>query len=210
MTTMATTGHTVFIAGNLTAADWASARDSLTTHGTPDDWKALFDTYFQQRLELRYLNPIKTLQQNDRYAGEGFTIAAIQCTLIEFLAAARLGKTYRYGQPETVEYYSNSSKMFINFLATESPFNRFFDAVSAKAFYENVRCGLLHEAQTKGGWTVRAGNGANVGVDPTGKVVYRNNLQSAIQEYLVRYREEVCNASTLQQAFIRKFNKVVE
>lgn len=95
-------------------------------HGQGAPWKKAFEEYFVVRLSLRYLNPIKLLQEHGTFQGEGFSIVAIQCTLIEFLAAARAGKGYRLpkrGEPALGEFeYSKSAEMFIAFLSQIEPF----------------------------------------------------------------------------------------
>lgn len=65
------------IAGSLTPDDWRKFRATLTPGSVPDLWKKAFGDYFDTRLSLRYLGPIKTLQNNGTFQGEGFSIAAI-------------------------------------------------------------------------------------------------------------------------------------
>jgi hypothetical protein len=58
---------------------------------------------------------IDTLQQNDSQREEGFSIVAVQCSLIEFLESTIQGKSYRYrrdGDPQLGQYeYSNSGSL---------------------------------------------------------------------------------------------------
>ena len=84
---------------------------------------------------------------------------AIQCSLIEFLEATRLGKTYRRptkAQPLGQYEYFTSGDVFAAFSFKRSPFSKTFNEEAAEDFYLNVRCGLLHEARTKGGWRIWA------------------------------------------------------
>jgi hypothetical protein len=47
--------------------------------------------------------------------------------------------------------------LIISFLMTRTPFKEDFKTENmARDFYEGVRCGLLHEARTKNGWTIWA------------------------------------------------------
>ena len=86
----------VYIAGSRTAKDWNAFRAKLTLLGAdPALWHKAFDDYFYERLSLRYLEPIKVLQDNGTYQGEGFSIVAIQCTLIEFLESTFQEISYR-------------------------------------------------------------------------------------------------------------------
>src|SRR5690349_4172057 len=178
------------IAGWNTANDWQRLRKRLVLGGDEKMWTLAFNEYFRKRLELRYLNPIKTLQDNDTYRGEGFSIVAIQCTLIEFLESTVQGTNFRLpqkGQKLSKFEYSSSKRMFVAFLAKEMPFSNVFDEKSALDFYSGVRCGLLHEARTKDDWTIsaRSFNGSMVSVQE--RIVYRNNFQTALLEFIDVY-----------------------
>ncbi|NKL74801.1 hypothetical protein GFM09_37475 [Rhizobium leguminosarum bv. viciae] len=199
-------GTAEYIAGWKTAEDWRRSRGQL--HGPGAPWKKAFEEYFVARLTLRYLNPIKLLQEHGTFQGEGFSIVAIQCTLIEFLAATRAGKGYRLpkrGEPALGEFeYSKSAEMFIAFLSQIEPFSKDFSPDLAQDFYSSVRCGLLHEARTKDGWTIWA-RGEGI-IDPDRKVVHRDNMQSAIETYVANYGKELLADAKLQAAFVRKFD----
>jgi hypothetical protein len=136
--------------------------------------------------------------------GEGFTIASIQCALIEFLAATRVGKNYRYKNPQGPYEYSGSREIFVNFISQTAPFDKIFSEASASDYYSNVRCALLHEARTKNGWIIR-GSGP-VPVDCSRKIIYRDSFQSSIESYINDYGLALKKEVLLQEAFVRKFN----
>jgi len=201
------------IAGSLTPDDWKRFRATLTPGGDPDLWKKAFDDYFHIRLSLRYLGPIKVLQENGTFQGEGFSIAAIQCSIVEFLESTVQGKCYRFvrkGDPPLGTYeYSSSSDVFVSFLLNRTPFkNDFKDEKTARDFYEGVRCGLLHEARTKNGWTIWAKDSAGQTIDANQKIVYRDNFQAGLQAFVEWYKCELPSNSALQEAFIRKFDSL--
>jgi len=198
-----------YIAGNKTPADWIAFRERLINERTKDLWREAFEEYFIKRLELRYLHPIKILQDNGTFAGEGFSIMAILCSLIEFLESTYQGKIYKYirkGQLLGANEYSSSKEMFISFLKNRKPFISTFDENLAKEFYENIRCGLLHEASTKGGWRIWATNNNGLLINKDSKIVYRNNFEIAIREYTEGYGRELQDSPERQEAFIIKFN----
>lgn len=208
---MTPTTHPALIAGKLDAAAWARDRDRAQKANTPDAWRTLFDTFLQQRLHLRYLRPIELLQANDKKLGEGFSMVALQCTLIEFLAAYRTGKAYVHGAKETDQVYSDCQKIFWKFLRDQAPFSAVFSGRVAKDFYASVRCGLLHEARTKNDWRIKAStNGKALPIEAEKKFVYRNDFQDAIKAYIARYREEVAYSAEFQNAFIRKFDSLAQ
>ncbi|TYC64486.1 hypothetical protein FMN50_00475 [Rhodobacterales bacterium] len=196
-----------YIAGNRTVQDW---HDFKTKLADADEvvWAEAFEEYFKARLNLRYLEPIKMLQDHGTFRGEGFSIVAIQCTLIEFLAALTKGCNYRYlkrGDPPLGPHeYSRSRDLFVDFLSTNPPFSGVFTGALAEDFYGNIRCGLLHEAATKNGWKVWA-SGSQI-IDANRKIMWRDNLQEAINIYIEQYGQKLLTDKQLQEAFIRKFD----
>lgn len=206
-------GGDTHIAGWKTAVDWRAFRQSLVVGGTPVQWQKAFDEYFRTRLDLRYLNPINVLQQNGTFQGEGFSIMAIQCTLIEFLESTLQGITYRYlrkGETLGLHEYSSSSELFVSFLAKRNPFAKDFDEMIARDFYAGVRCGLLHEARTKNGWKIWAKGQAGAAIDRDRRIVYRDNFHACLQELVAWYGSALISDAALQEAFIRKFDSLCE
>lgn len=201
-----------FIAGSKTESDWYATKLDLVNGGLAI-WPSAFNDYFIQRLNLRYLEPIRVIQENLAFQGEGFSIVAIQCSLIEFLESTAEGTTYRWlprGQSPGQYEYSSSRDIFVAFLSTRSPFSNTFGKDAAHDFYANVRCGLLHEARTKNGWKILAKSPNDTIADVKERIVYRNNFQKAILEYIDSYGVAILSDDALQQAFIRKFDSLCE
>lgn len=203
-----------YIAGWKTVEDWLIFRPRLVASSAPEIWQTAFTEYFYGRLASRYLEPISILQHNGTFQGEGFSIVAIQCTLIEFLESTVQGLSYQHRRrndpPLGPHQYSDSGDIFVQFLNGRQPFGRDFDIVAARDFYVSVRCGLLHEARTKNGWTIWARSPAGKVVDPLAKVVYRNDFQAAILEFIEWYRTVLCSEVAVQEAFIRKFDSLCD
>jgi hypothetical protein len=197
-----------YIAGKKTPDDWYRLRERLSV-GTPYGWREAFTGYFETRLNLRYLHPIKVLQEHGTSRGEGFSIVAIQCSLIEFLESTAQGTNYRHirkGDALSEHEYSSSQNVFVAFLTRRAPFSGTFNELSAQDFYVSVRCGLLHEARTKNGWRIRAQHVQDTIAAPAKRIVYRNNFQSALLSYIHAYGEQLPQDAQLQEAFIRKFD----
>src|SRR5436305_605586 len=114
------------IAGKSTDAHWRSLKRRLSRRPTARLWDAAFRRFFYSRIETRYLRPIAAIDRNDRALGEGFAIASLFCTLLEFLESCEMGKTYRYvrrGDPPLGPHeYSDSRKCFQTFLLRRKPF----------------------------------------------------------------------------------------
>jgi hypothetical protein len=209
-TWISSTNTNVRIAGRKTIADWQQSRQTLAVGADTGPWQKAFNAYFVARLTSRYLKPIELLHTAGTFDGEGFSILAIHCSLIEFLESTLQGLSYRHvrrGDPPLTQYeYSKSGEVFANFLSTRRPFCTIFDNALAADFYANVRCALLHEARTKDGWIVKAKGPAIVAVSSSEKIVYRNNFHRALIEFLDWYRAALLTDPQLQEAFIRKFD----
>jgi len=200
----------VRIAGTKTIADWQSSRQTLTPGADASLWEKAFNAYFMARLTSRYLKPIERLQSAHTLDGEGFSILAIHCSLVEFLESTLQGLSYRClrrGDPSLGQYeYSQSARIFRHFLCTRRPFCAIFTDALAADFYTGVRCALLHEARTKDGWIVKAKGAAVVVVSSKEKVVYRNNFHQALLDFIEWYRAALPADRGLQEAFVRKFD----
>lgn len=204
-----TTPTQEFIAGWKTRTDWDSAKAALVVGGDSAAWRTAFQDFFYTRLELRYLTPIKILQDHGTFQGEGFSIVAIQCSLIEFLESTLQGLTYRYERDPAKlgpHEYSSSSRMFVGFLTTRQPFTAEFSQALAEDFYAGVRCGLLHEARTKGRWRIHARHPAGRIVEPAQKLLFRDGFQDALLRFVEDFGNQLEHDAGFQQAFIRKFD----
>ena len=194
----------IFLAPDRSAADWRQLSGTLIVGDVTTPWGKAFDEFFLQRLESRYLKPIRVLQEKGTWEGEGFSIVSIQCALLEFLAACRGGLIYRHRNPTPPHEYNMSGDLFATFLSTTAPFSALFTRDEAVEFYRQVRCALLHEARTKGDWTIHAYG--RIGVDCSQKVVYRNTFQTQIRDYIDGYGRDLLTDNDLQAAFLRKFD----
>lgn len=205
------------IAGSKTCRDWRVFRNQLQPGGEAAFWEEAFENYFRSRIRLRYLDPIQRLQELNMKQGEGFSIVAIHCTLIEFLESTLQGISYHFTQRDEdlgpFEYRS-SSRVFKEFLCKRQPFARTFartsDSALAEDFYANVRCGVLHEARTKNGWKIRADGPPGTIVDPMLRLVFHKNFQAALLEFVEWYKSALASDRPLQEAFLRKFNSLCE
>lgn len=233
------------IAGKKTCEEW---KKFIQEEKDEAFWQTAYKDYFYERLKTRYLDPItaienlsnptktkpskETEERKGEGSGEGFSIMAILCTLVEFLEATRQGKKFtqlrgkNFGRAEKGRFdlinppfnpnnqYYKSSEYFINFLQKQTPFDKFFaGGKSAQNFYEFVRCGLLHEAQTTGGWKIKitgTKNSTEDLIDEKKKIVYRDNFREAFNTYLENYQEELKTDANLQNALIKKFNSLCE
>jgi hypothetical protein len=104
--------------------------------------KAEIVAFFVERFTERYITPINAAHKKKKH---GFCTMAVSCLMIEAL------ECFWSGWRDTNE--TGKGKL---------AFRQFFQRIPALSafrdvgpqFYKNVRCGILHQAETTGGWTV--------------------------------------------------------
>ena len=215
--------------------DWLLIRENLRDKALIDDnWKAAIKL-MHERVTDRYLAPLKILIENEQsYQGAGFSIATIECCLIEFLASLAEGKIFLKDKPIGSKdyFYKDSAALYIRFLRNSDIFRDFFNAEKGKSpefrpddFYKNVRCALVHEAQTKNNWEIRIygrtskndfNNKSILTKDADGKkVMYRTALYFALRDYFNKYcttnlTENSNRARTIRKFLARKIDYILE
>jgi hypothetical protein len=205
----------ILIAGRRSRKHWRSFGKGLAPGGDPDLWRRAACDYFHTRVATRYLDPIAAIMKLKRNQGEGFSIVAIQCSMIEFLESTVQGVSYCYrpwgsATQLSAHEYSDSQLLFVDFLRKREPFKEDFKTKRiAQDFYVGVRCGLLHEAKTKNAWLIQANGPAVIGLQPK-KILYRNNFQKALEEFIRSYETDLESNTHLQEAFIRKFDSLCQ
>jgi len=120
----------------------------LSTHVTIGYYRHLEKTrnrraiaaFIRSRFEERYLTPADVRNKTRR---NGFAMMALCCLTIEAL------ESFKRGWPNTRQ---RSEQAFCSFFDTS---RRFADLRGhAPDFYKHVRCGILHQAETTGGWRI--------------------------------------------------------
>lgn len=207
-----TTDNDFKIAGNFKVSDWEKLRENLSTDdiGNTEDWDKAFNI-FKVRVETRFLNPINEILRMypDGGKGEGFSVVALQCILIEFFESFYQGKTYKHKNPnrDNHEYNNSYDDIIKEFLNSHEPFSEFFCThgtnpndncakISTYTFYTKFRCGLLHEAATKDSAIIRIEKRENL--DPHHEILieklneniilYRTPFQKALEGYVEDYK----------------------
>ena len=212
---------------------WLALRDSLNnSYNYSESWNSAV-TIFQNRILTKYFNAINNLIHPNIKEGEGFAIVTLQCALIEMFAAFKKGAIYNHGFTinSPAYEYNNSSLLFVEFLTTAAIFEGIFHAkdkngnstntaFSASGFYTQVRCGLMHEAKTKGDWHINATSNDNpsdrrfIKQKPKGNVIYRTLLQYALEEYFGTYLSELRSPdiahNPLRRVFARKMDNLYD
>lgn len=130
--------------GNWTVSDW----DRLNlSQNDSSDWETAIQI-FEDRINFRFIQAIETLKENDdahykkfKLRRFGFAATALMALLIETLAQFYKGVPKSKGSEKTyVDFLTNKSFVFRNYFTT---------AEIAKVFYDEIRCGIFHQAETK-------------------------------------------------------------
>ncbi len=95
--------------------------------------------FVRERFSERYLNPVEV----SGVKKSGFAMMAVACLMIEALESFSRGWPHTEGRSELA---------FCSFFARWPAFAQF--RPYAESFYRYIRCGILHQAETTGGWRI--------------------------------------------------------
>lgn len=172
---------------NPNSADWAVAVNTLAA-----------------RIHERYVAPVDFLIASEAIKPPferrfGFTVLAIDCLLVETLGAFIEGLEDTEGR---------SKKTFCTFLRTRWQFaGEFTTDDLAQKFYQQFRCGILHQAESGGEskvWSV----GPLLHVKGTAITVNRNKFHDCLKEEFRSYLTELRDPRNLvlRENFRRKMD----
>ena len=127
-------------------------------------------TFMRQRLRERYIDPVRTSRKKN-----GFALMATACLLVETLECFYKGWA-------STEKKGRSKKAFKDFFERDT---RFFEFKGlGEKFYKEIRCGILHQGETKKGWKIRR-NGPlfDKRTRTVNSVKFLNRLNGSIGDY---------------------------
>lgn len=207
------------IAGKLTIQDWEELKKVLKP-AEADNWNEAYD-FFELRICTRYLKPINAILNMKSYKGEGFAVVNLQCSLIEMIESFINGWVYIhkprgwYKNEQKLEVMNNAC-IFKSFFANRVGIKNM--KIDGGDFYDSVRCGLLHETQTKNNWKIRKGlsDGDAYEEKDVFKIIYRDNFQRDLEILIENYKKAIINgvefdgipSCELRENFIAKFNHI--
>ncbi|WP_411726686.1 hypothetical protein [Methyloglobulus sp.] len=170
-----------------------------------NDWDTMV-AIFQDRIEGRFLKPVRLIAKDDDI-GEfsGFSILALDCLIIETLYQFYSGLDETEGEHK---------KAFWNFFKSSEFFKDHFSRKKAFTFYSHYRCGIVHQAQTKGKSVVRkdqSGMIQSVENDISkGLIVDRRLFHKALEQEISSYMDKLKKGgnenSDLRNNFLKKMN----
>ena len=138
----------VKISIDFTVGDWKKLRPRLKI-GSNDHWDDAFKV-FQDKIDSRFLIPIEKIKSIGKNTGEGFSIALISVVLLEFIAAFEYGRIYNHKKNELCpnEYYDSVNLLKLFFKYSNVFQSQSLSNTTIQRFYDNIRCGLVHQART--------------------------------------------------------------
>lgn len=154
------------------------------------DDRAACGQFIVDRFYERYFEPTENAP-----ARHGFTLMAIGCLVIEALESFYQGKKDSKGE---------SAKMFEEFFKRPTGLRVFGNG---DWFYKQIRCGILHQAETTAGWRIlRKGKLLDEDERTINATLFIRHLQAAV----VDYAEQLEMDNKLWRKFRRKMNAVCE
>jgi hypothetical protein len=163
-----------------------------------EDWQRAINI-FKDRIESRFMKPILKIE-SDIYSG--FAVMALDCLLIETL------QQFKKGKKETPQ--GKVERYFKDFLTKE--FKGYFNEGMARMFYDEIRCGILHQAEIKGNSRIRMDTKELVKYleDKKGLIINRKKFHSKIREVFNNYINKLQDPSNseLRKNFKKKMDYI--
>lgn len=144
-----------------------------------------------QRFAERYIAPVETGTRH------GFCIMAVSCLMIESL------ESFYRGWPTTNR---QSEQAFCSFFDRSELFKDFRG--HAQDFYKHIRCGILHQGETTGGWRIwRKGPLVDYHAKTINATTFLKTLRVCLENYRKELRGSGWNSAVWQNC--RKKMKVI-
>lgn len=171
-----------FILCNTTRATNESLQeiiDKFKQRKMNEEDKKNIQKFVKRRLMERYITPFpEDYETNNKSSQYGFLIMASMCLLIETIQAFKEGQD---------KYAGECRKAFENFLTQQETFNCSKDL--ANDFYENVRCGILHQGEIGNYWKITS-SVKEAPITKEGKIktisapTFLKTMESALDKYV--------------------------
>jgi hypothetical protein len=150
--------------------------------------------FIDHRLRRRFIVPIKAIPEGSK---SGFMIMAVVCLLIETL------QQFYKGDIETKN--RQNAEAFKKFFEDQSIL---FPGCAArsKTFYTKIRCGILHQAETKGGYRILFNDGPLF--DAEEKTINATIFLAAIEECFNQYLDRLRQSESNQPLWTKAIKKL--
>jgi hypothetical protein len=205
-----------FDLNNVRLSSTVTVEDYLALAGNQD--REGLSRFVEQRLSERYVAPVKAIPMEKK---SGFLIMASACLLIETLESFYQGwQSTEKGIPTgdisdpckpsnpKQTTLSRSQVAFCYFFHRQPGFSAF--RPHADEFYKCVRCGILHQGETTGGWRISR-NG--VLLDAQNRTINANKFLLELHRALTAYSAKLRVANWDEDVWVmfrQKMNAIIE
>lgn len=179
--------------------DWKSIRPMLDSADAQEWVEAI--AILEARITSRFLRPIAAIE---KIGYSGFAIMTLDCLLIDTI------QSFREGRQDGSE--ESTATSFKKFLTKSRHFRQYFQAQDAKSFFSNVRCGLMHDGETRSGWRVRTDTSELLSRDPASRdrIVNRKLFHQGILREFADLIDELRRGETLnlRKNFLKRMDGI--
>ncbi len=191
-------GGIVYVSNSVTEGEYRRLRLDKHRGVRPDLEVAI--NLFRERIRERYLRQINMLN-NDVY-NNGFASMALCCLLIDTFYQ------FEHGVAQTTQNHV----CYVDFLRSHMR-NVFDTPEKADRFYVDIRCGILHSAQTKNGSRLSADSQINIveciaATSNSPISVDVKKLEETLIQYFNDYCDRIRSNDTCQSNFVKKMKKM--
>ncbi|MDA1827405.1 MULTISPECIES: hypothetical protein [Bacillus cereus group] len=139
----------LYISPNYELNDYKDLFEELSPTSDDASWETAIKI-FEDRIQGRFFDITDVMLEKcevDPSLSKAFSIMALNCLLVETFQQFYKGLPHTRGKSEKAFKEFLVSSPYFN--GSEGSFGLSFDDTRATHFYSNVRCGILHQAQTK-------------------------------------------------------------
>ena len=187
----------IYISRRYRKRDYSNLK--LAIGSNPQKWNTAVDI-LRDRIYGRFFDQINLLSGD--IEANGFAIMALNCLLIETLIQFKDG--IRQIPPK------QNQKEYASFLCAAFP-NDFENQEVAKRFYQDIRCGILHSAQTSNKSRLSDGYfNTAARIEESVLVVSVARVTEILKEYFDSYSNKLLNPkeNELRENFVKKMRFV--
>lgn len=152
------------------------------------DRAALAD-FIVERFDERYFRPIETSDSK-----HGFALMAIACLVVETLESFYQGRSDTKGK---------ALQMFKEFFERDKSFGIFQSGDNW--FFRDIRCGILHQAETRGGWKISRSGSM---LDKRNKIINATAFLRQLRRSVESYASELQKDEALWESFCKKMDAI--
>lgn len=151
--------------------------------------KATLSKFIIERFDERYFRPVETSDNK-----HGFALMTIACLVIETLESFYQGRSDTKGK---------ARQMFEEFFKRDKRFEIFQS--EDNWFFRDIRCGILHQAETRGGWKIsRCGSM----LDKRNKIINATAFLRQLRKSVESYASELQKNEVLWESFCKKMDAI--